>query len=102
MTSHPKRPTTVTRSLLALGLLFLVTLLAIPDHAVAQANARTSGNSGASAATDVGPKNAGNSSGPGPDQILPTVVVTGTSIQSANSGAYQSAPVNVITSDAIQ
>jgi iron complex outermembrane receptor protein len=102
MTSHPKRPTAVMPSLLALGLLFLITLLAIPGHAVAQASARTSGDSGATAATDVGPKNAGNSTSPGPDQILPTVVVTGTSIQSANSGAYQSAPVSVITSDAIQ
>jgi iron complex outermembrane recepter protein len=31
-----------------------------------------------------------------------TVVVTGTSIQSVDSGAYQSAPVSVISSDAIQ
>jgi hypothetical protein len=31
-----------------------------------------------------------------------TAVVTGTSIQSVDSGAYQSAPVSVITADSIQ
>ena len=33
---------------------------------------------------------------------LATIVVTGTSIQSVDSAAYQSAPVSVITADTIQ
>jgi iron complex outermembrane receptor protein len=41
-------------------------------------------------------------SGPGDADTLATIVVTGTSIQSVDSAAYQSAPVSVTTAETIQ
>lgn len=67
----------------------------------AMAQAQTPGSSGASgsapASSAVGPPGAAAS----PADTLTTIVVTGTSIHS-DSAAYQSAPVSVVTSEAIR
>jgi iron complex outermembrane receptor protein len=68
-----------------------------PAVAQAQSAGRPGGSSAAPVSPDVGPPGAEAS----PADTLTTIVVTGTSIH-ADSAAYQSAPVSVITSEAIQ
>ncbi|MFZ1905316.1 MAG: TonB-dependent receptor [Steroidobacteraceae bacterium] len=69
-------------------------LAAIPTDAIAQAQRQTSSNT-------AGPPSPGGTPAAA-DQNLATVVVTGTSIQSAQAAAYQAAPVTIITSEDIQ
>src|SRR3984885_5395029 len=79
------------------GVAFLTAALIAGNHG-AMAQAQTPGSPGGSGSSSaMGPPSAEAS----PADTLNTIVVTGTSIHT-DSAAYQSAPVSVITSEAIQ
>ncbi len=92
----PRRATasvaTVVRLASALCLIALVSAI-LPVSAQEQAPGRTTANVSGSGNRDTGSST---------DNDLATVVVTGTSIQSEDAAAYQSAPVSVVTADAIE
>lgn len=86
----------VVNALRCAGLLCLtVILIGAPFPAAAQEQASARATTKASAPAD-------RETGSSTDGELATVVVTGTSIQSEDAAAYQSAPVSVVTADAIQ
>jgi iron complex outermembrane receptor protein len=86
-------------AIVALHHIAIVAFLAVAliGGAMAQSPGRPGGSAAAPASPAVGPP---GSEAP-PTDTLTTIVVTGTSIQ-ADSAVYQSAPVSVVTSEAIQ
>jgi iron complex outermembrane receptor protein len=94
MTCHCGVPSVRALWALAVCVSLSVSLAAIPAEVIAQAQKQTSSNT-------AGPPAPASGAG-APEQNVATVVVTGTSIPSAQAAAYQAAPVTVITSDEIQ
>jgi iron complex outermembrane receptor protein len=82
------------------GVAFLTAALIVGTHG-AMAQAQTPGPPGGSGSAPASPAVGPPGAEPSPADTLSTIVVTGTSIHT-DSAAYQSAPVSVITSEAIQ
>jgi iron complex outermembrane receptor protein len=93
MTNHPNLPRAVAVSSRSRGVIIAALIIAMPRFAASQTQPAPP--TAPAARPAGGPSSA-------PAEPLTTVVVTGTSIQSADAGAYQSAPITVITSDAIK
>lgn len=92
---YPSTGPSATRMIVAGAVCLALSLAVAPGPAVA-------GTAADAGAADVPAPASNTTPATPPDSAIPTVVVTGTSIQSADSSAYQSAPISIVTSEAIQ